>query len=294
MPAFLPRTLLALCILAAASGTARAHDELHEQLPAAGRWSALFGDSRSKAQVKDGLLLGVGHERTELLPNGNLRVFRTKTYHRVKHPETGKVVRLPDRWRVRTSLLLSPALRLIRGKTTLDFHKSVAEALGYPFSEELERYFEWDEARVTATRDGRRLTRKLLLRGEVVESETYDYERDDVPLEIIGMLISVAVDQKVDRFDFDLLVPGGATHEVQAETHRVRDASRFTDGYPVPRGALKPSGDKAVVVMRLSSPVKYLIFPHKFYLVYDATEPSKALGLWGGDPDEHLQAFRAE
>ena len=60
----------------------------------------------------------------------------------------------------------------------------------------------------------------------------------------------------------------------------------------MPARVFQLTGDLAVVDAWLASPIKYLFFPHHFYLVYAAEEPEKLLALWGGDPDEHMQAVR--
>jgi hypothetical protein len=37
-----------------------------------------------------------------------------------------------------------------------------------------------------------------------------------------------------------------------------------------------------------------VFFPHHFYLAFSASEPSKLVMMWGGDPDKNLQAFRID
>lgn len=271
---------------------ARAHADLYEQLPADGSWAAMFDGTDARARVKDGLLIGLASERAARLPDGNLQVRRDKTYYRVKHPKTGKVVKLPDPWRVHATLVLTPALRLLRARTTVHFPTSIDRALDYPFSEELGQYFDWDEARTTASQGGTRLTLTLLKHGAVLRTESYDYEPDDIPIEIIGLALGPAIQRRIDHFDFDLLLPDGSTHGVRADVHRVNQLAPYAKGYPIPKSLLSIGGPKAVVTMRLSSPLKYLLFPYKFYLVYDADDPADVLALWGGKPDEHLQAFK--
>jgi len=269
-----------------------AFEELLERLPSPGRRSELFAGRVARAQVKDGLLIGKGQEQCEMLGDGRLSVVRTRTYHRAKHPETGRVVALTQPWQVRSTLVLSPALRLIETETRTEFHRSIDKAMGYPFSEKFEKLFEWDRAHTVASRKGDALTRTLTLGGRTVDRDTYDYARDAIPLEIVGLVLAHAVKNRMPNFDFELLLPGGDTHGIHSRVHRTRDIARFTKGYPValPKTAL--DGELAVVDMWLASPVKRVFFPHHFYLVYESDDPADVVGLWGGDPDQHLQAVR--
>ena len=81
---------------------------------------------------------------------------------------------------------------------------------------------------------------------------------------------------------------------MRAETHRTRDLARYAKGYRVPKSRLTPSEPTALVDMRLASPVKHLFFPHHFFMTFSVREPWKLTLLWGGDPDENLQAFRVD
>jgi hypothetical protein len=272
------------------ASAAQAYDELNTRLPDGKAWSQLFEGEDARAQVKDGLLLGTGREQTKLLNDGRLRVERSKVYTRVKHPDSGAVVSLKPPWKVRSVIELSPSLRLRKSETWLDFHPEVDEAI----RDEFERFFEWDHARTVASADGRELTHVLWKDGKAVEHERYDYEADDVPLEIVGLTVALAVQRGIAHFDFDLLIPGGSTHGVRADVHHVRTARRFAQGYRVPREHLTGDGELAVVEMRLSSPVKYLLFPHEFYMVFETKRPTRLRAMWGGDPDENLQAFRID
>lgn len=283
-----------LCLLC--SSTALAFDDLNTRLPAKGRLGAFFRDGDSRASVKDGPLLGHGRESVRVLPNGRIRLVRRKTYTRIRDPESGKIVKLPEPWHASSTLLLSPQVRLLKATTRLDFKRSIKKVLvDEDAMDQLERLFEWDEAVTTANRAGDQLTRVRKLRGAEVDRESYEYEPDDVPLEIVGMMLSVAVKNRVDRFDFDLLVPGGSTHGVRSRIHHTSNPAPFAKGYKVPARHRKAGARAlAVVEMRLASPIKYLLFPHKFYMVYPTAEPDKLLAFWGGDPEEHMQAFRLE
>lgn len=269
-----------------------AFETLSHRISGHGRYSTLFGNGEGRATLWDGLLLGEGTERTELLPNGHLRVLRTRTYTRARHPDSGKVVSLPEPWHIQASLELTASLRLVRSDTTLELHPSVDRALGYPVTEKMKDLFGWDEARIAANPAGNKLTRDLFLRGHMTEHTSYDYPAEAIPIEIVGLTLSVAVRNRVERFNFELLLPDGATHGVRSEIHRTRYLRPFAEGYPIPISRLHFGGELAVVDMCLSSPFKYLLFPHHFYFVYSSENPEQLLALWGGDPSEHLQAIR--
>jgi hypothetical protein len=286
---FLP-LLVVSALLVGSPGAA--FDSLFSRLPKGGRFSALFGNSEARARVRDGLLLGTGYERTELLPNSRLRIVRSRTYTRVKNRKTGKLVDLPEPWQIHSTLELSPSLRLIRSDTTLELHRSIDRALGYAATDELSELFAWDRALTTASAAGDRLTHSRWQKGRSVDRESYDYPADAIPIEIIATALSIAVRNRVERFDFELLLPGGATHGVRSQIHRTRDLHPFATDYPLPARVFHLAGELAVVDAWLASPLKYLFFPHHFYLVYSAEEPEKLLALWGGNPDEHMQAVR--
>jgi hypothetical protein len=287
-----PVTHIAVLVgLLAFASAASAFDALMDRLPG-GRRSELFGARTARARVKDGLLIGRGDERSEVRADGRLEVSRTRTYERVKHPKNGKVVSLPEPWHVRSTLTLSPELRLIETETRVEFHRSVDRALKYPFTDKFGKLFAWDRAHTVANRSGTKLTRTLMLGDKVVERDTYDYEREAIPLEIVGLVLAHAVKSRVPAFNFQLLLPGGDTHGIRSRVHRTRDLSRFAKGYPVSLPKLTPGAEFAVVDMWLASPVKRVFFPHHFYLVYASEDPADLIALWGGAPDEHLQAFR--
>jgi hypothetical protein len=69
---------------------------------------------------------------------------------------------------------------------------------------------------------------------------------------------------------------------------------RLSEGYPVPKDRQLAKEQLAVVDMRLASPIKYLFFPHHFYMAFSAAQPSKLMMMWGGDPEATLQAFRVD
>jgi hypothetical protein len=284
---------VALALLTA--GAAAAYDSWFERVRVDAALARSFPTSESHAEVNDGFLLGTGTEVVRTQTNGNLQVERTRQYTRIRDTDTGRVATFPEPWRARSVLTVSPALRLLSADTQLFFKRSGDGV--FPGSKLSERHawlFEVDRTRLTAARDGRRLTLESYKAGKRVDSEAYDYPRDAVPLELVGMFVSIAVERRLDKFDFDLLVPGGSTHGVRAETYRTRDLTRFAKGYRVPKSRLTASEPLAVVDMRLASPVKYLFFPHHFYMAFSVREPWKLVMLWGGDPDENLQAFRLD
>jgi hypothetical protein len=284
--------IVVLLTLSLVAGVAYAFQPLVERLPRDARRSELFANRGQRARVKDGPLIGRGHERSALAADGRLLVERTRTYLRVTHPDTGKVFELPEPWHMRSKLVLSPSLRLIETTTTLSFHRSIDRAMGYPFSEEFDNLFEWNRVHTVASRAGDRLTRTATLDGKLVERDSYGYPRDAIPIEIVALVLAHAVKNRVTDFDFELLLPGGDRHGIASRVHRTRDVARFAKGYRVPLAQMGSAGELAVVDMWLASPIKRVFFPHHFYLVYSSENPAELVALWGGDPDKSLQAFR--
>lgn len=185
-------------------------------------------------------------------------------------------------------------MRLISADTRLAFHRSIDASVGYAFTEEKAEFFEQDHMRVEANAAGDRLTRSTWLAGKGVKRESYDYPTDAVPMEIASFVLAAAVKNRVQQFNFDVLLPGGATHGVRSQIFRTRDVSRFTRGYSVPFKQLRFDGEYAVIEMRLASPIKRVFFPHKIYLAYASEDPATVFGLWGGDPDEPFQVVRKD
>jgi hypothetical protein len=278
-----------------ASGIAAAYDSWFARIRADGTLARLFPASVSRAEVSDGFLLGTGSEIIRPLPGGGLRIERTREYVRVRDTKTRRIAKFPEPWRATSSLTVSPSLRLIAADTQLFFKRSGDTVFpGSRLSERHEWLFDVDRTRITATHDGRRLISESYRGGKRVKSDSYDYPTDAIPIELVGMFLSVAVDRHLDKFDFELLLPGGSTHGVRAETHRTRDLGSFAKGYDVPKSRLIASEPLAVVDLHLASPVKHLFFPHHFYMAFSIREPWKLSMLWGGDPDENLQAFRID
>ena len=278
---------LALLALAVPASVA-AHDALLRQLPHDGDFTAMFTAAVAHARVQDGLLIGDGREETQRLPDGRLRLLRFKTYRYARRPDTDKLVPLSPPWRIRSEVELDSRLRLVRDHTQLDLHPVPDEAIARHFAP----LFALTESLTQANAAGTQLTRVTHNNGRVVERQRYPYPRDAVPIEIVGAVVAFAVAQGIDRFEFDVLLPGGATHGVEADVHHVHSVAAFVEDYAVPVAQVDRQGPLAVVDLRLSSPFKYLFYPHHVYMAYDARDPSRLIALWGGDPDENLQAFR--
>lgn len=289
---------LAAAVWLGLTSVAAAHDDLVDLLPPHGKWTSGFDGARPTASVRDGFLYGTGRERHSVLPNGRLRIERIKTYTRVQHPETRRLIKLREPWTVRQVLVLSPSLRLLSATTKLDFKKSIDDVLeGYRFSEEHERFFEWDSSSTQAVDGGTRLRRVQRSGKEVIEDETYDYPRDAVPIEIVGVALTAALQNRIDAFEYDLLLPGGSTHGVKVDVVRTRDLRPFAREYRLTgrfAKALQPGHMMAVMDMRLASPIKKLVFPHHFYMAYLADRPEQLVAFWGGKPGEHMYAFRTD
>lgn len=290
------RTACAIFVLAIGwSRPGLAYESLIDRLGAKVNLGRLFPEALARASVQDGFLLGTGSERIERLPDGALRIERTRHYTQVRHPETRKLATLPRPWEVTATLTVTPDLRLSFADTRLAFHRDGDRVFpDRALSDAHDWLFKSDRSTLRSSADGKRLTRHSYLGKQQLDSDTYDYPSEAVPLEIVGLYLAVAVARRIDQFDFQLLVPGGSTHGVRAVTHRTRDVRRLAKGYRVPSRKLVSAEPLAVVDMRLSSPIKYVFFPHHFYLAFSAQEPSKLVMLWGGDPDENLQAFRID
>lgn len=288
--------MFAACItLCALAATAHAYDSWFERLGGERTLTRLFPDSVSRAEVHDGFLIGTGTESVHAEPDGVLRVERTRVYTRIRDTESNRIAQLPEPWHARSTLRVSPSLRLVSAETQLAFKRSADTVFpDHKLHERHEWLFDVDRTRLTAAKDGRRLTYQTFRGTKLVKSSTFDYPADAIPFELVSLFTSVAVDRRIDAFDFELLLPDGSTHGVRADTRRTRDLRKFAEGYRVPAARLRPAEPLAVVDMRLASPVKYLFFPHHFYMAFSVREPWKLMLLWGGDPDENLQAFRIE
>ncbi|HET6339761.1 MAG TPA: hypothetical protein VFG30_41405 [Polyangiales bacterium] len=286
------------CVIAfsvASAGVTHAYDSWFERIRPERPLSRLFPASESRAEVSDGFLLGTGSEIIRPLADGRLQIERTRIYTRVRDTETGRIAPLPEPWRARSVLTVLPSLRLIGVDTQLFFKRSGDTVFqGSRLSERHDWLFKVDRTRIAASADGKRLTLESYQARKRTKSETYDYPADAIPFEVVGMFLSVAVERQLDKFDFELLLPGGSTHGVRAETHRTRDLRHYAEGYRIPKSRLVAREPLALVDLKLASPVKYVFFPHHFYMAFSIGEPWKLTMLWGGDPDENLQAFRID
>ena len=282
---------VALCLLASPG---RAYESIFDRIGNDATLSRVFPESDARAEVQEGFLLGTGTERIRHLPDGQLRIERTRVYTRVRDTDTGRIVTLPEPWLGRAVVTVSPKLRLLAADTWIQFKRSGDGVLG---GEKLSERYDWvfkvDHTSLRATADGKHLSYQVFLNNKRVKSENYDYPSDSVPLELVGLLLTVAVQRQLDTFDFDLLA-GSDTHGVRAQTHRTRDIRRYAQGYRLPKTRLLSNEPLAVVDMRLASPIKYMFFPHHFYMAFSVKEPWKLNLLWGGDPDENLQAVRID
>jgi hypothetical protein len=249
-------------------------------------------EGRARAEVKDGFLIGHATEQIKHRQDGGLSIVRERRYRRVKHPDTGKVYELPEPFRAHAKLEISSNVRLIRAETRARFSRSVDAVLGKDvLSDAAPRLFEIDRVTLVALADGKQLERRAYLGKQEVEHDRFDYDSDAVPIEVLALFVAAQLQAKKKRFDLDLLV-GDSSHGVSAEVTHTSDLRRFAKGYPVPRSRLRPEREVAVVDLWLSSPVKYLFFPHHFYVVAEASNPAQLLMFWGGDPDEPLHTLR--
>jgi hypothetical protein len=286
---------VALVVAVVCASRVYAFDSWFERIRPDRTLSRGFPASETRAEVNDGFLLGTGSEIIRSLPDGRLRVERTRIYTRVRDTESGRIATFPEAWRVDSVLTVLPSLRLVAADTRMSFKRSGDTVFkGSRLSERHEWLFEVDRTRLIATPDGRRLSFERFKGTKRVESETYDYPTNAIPIELVNMFVSVAVQRNLDNFDFEMLLPGGTTHGVRAQTHRTRDLRRFAEGYRVAKSRLVVDEPLAVVDMHLASPLKYVFFPHHFFLAFSTREPWKLNLIWGGDPDENLQAYRID
>ena len=287
--------ILAALILGLCASDGRADTSLFERIGKDASLAKLFPDSEARAEVQDGFLIGTGVERIRRLPDGNLRIERTRRYTKVRDLESDRIATLPEPWDARSTLIVTPALRLRSVDTRLWFKRSGDGVFkDHKLSERHDWLFAVDRTLIRVSKSGQQLIQETFLGQKKLDGESYDYPADATPLEIVGMFLSVAVDRRLDQFEFELLLPGGSTHGISAHTVRTRDLRRFAKGYSVPQSRLISRELTAVVDLRLTSPVKYLFFPHHFYMAFSAQDPWKLTALWGGDPDENLQAFRVD
>lgn len=287
------RFWLVLGLSFAVPSAALAFDSLFRHVGAGTQLAELFKDSDAYAEVQHGAMLGIGRETWTRLPNGGLRIERSWRYGKVRHPETGEVRAVPVPWEAYGSLEVNKHLRLVRSDTRLKVNKSADHVLeDYVISEEYDRMFQWNRASTVASKSGRSLTRRTYLGKELIDDDTYDYEADAIPLELAGFYLSVAVDKKLDRFDFELLLPGGSQHGVRVVVHRTRNTKKYASEYKLSKRYLDPQTDLAIVDMRLASPLKKFLFPYHFYMAYAAEDPTRLEMAWGGDPDDPMHALR--
>jgi hypothetical protein len=287
----IPTLALILCLGVAPLG--HAFDSLFKRVPPDQTWAKTFPEYDSIAQVEDDFMIGQGTEHVHALPDGKLQVERKLTYTHVRRKDTQAVAKLPEPWTATGSYLLEPNLRIIRADTKLRVSRSGDTVFpGYKLSEHHDWLYKFDQTTLRSFDNGRRLQLQELNQGKVTSTKKYDYPQNSAPLEIIGLYMAVAVQRGLDQFDFDLLAPGGDVHGVRTNVYRTRDVSRFTKGYSVPKDKLQAKEPLAVVDMRLASPIKYLFFPHHFYMAFSAKDPTKLMMVFGGDPSAQMQAYR--
>lgn len=287
--------LIAGTVILGSTATGYAFDSLFKRVPRDEALSGVFKEYQSHARVEDDFMIGTGTEHVRTLPDGKLSVERKLVYTHVRRKDTRAVAKLKQPWTAQGTFLLEPNLRLIRGETKFQISRAGDTVFpDYKLSEHHDWLFKFDHVVLRSYDNGRRLQLQEFLQGKVQKTKKYDYPEDSAPLEIIGLLMAVAVQKGLDKFEFELLEPGGDLHGIRTEVHRTRDVRRFSEGYNVPKDKLTAPEPLAVVDMRLSSPIKYLFFPHHFYMAFSAREPTKLMMVWGGDPEAQLKAFRTD
>lgn len=290
-----PASAALIClIVGVVPAVAAAYDSLFVRMKVDASLAAIFPDGVARADIQEGVLIGVGTEQLKHLPDGRLSVIRKRRYTSLRRPDTKQVAQLPQPWEATTTLVLEPNLRLVQADTRTKFDKQAGDALfaDYKLSEEHKWLFESDHSVLKAVEGGRKLQQQRFLKGKGVKQQTIDYPADSAPIDTIGLYLSAAVARGVDRFDFQLLVPGDGTHGIRAQVHRTRDVSQFAKGYRLPKARLRADETLAVLDLRLASPVKYLFYPHHFFMAFSVAHPDQLLMMWGGDADTNMQALR--
>jgi len=273
---------------------AAAYDSLFAQLRVDKQLAELFPESVSRADIEEGVLLGVGTDRIRHLSDGRLSLERKRHYTAVRRSDTHKVAKLPKPWDAVSTLLLEPNLRMVRADTRVSFDRESGDTAfaDYKLSEKHAWLFEADRTLLRATSQGRRLQMQVFKAGKLIKQDESDYPDDSAPFEIVPLYMSAAVAKGVDHYDFELLVPGDGTHGIRVDVHRTRDLRRFAEGYRVPRARLHSDQPLAVAEMRLSSPLKALFYSHHFFMVFPVSHPDQLTMMWGGEGDSLMQAFR--
>jgi len=273
---------------------AAAYDSLFIRMKADASLATIFPDGTARADIQEGMLIGVGTEQLKHLPDGRLSMIRKRHYTSLRRLDTKQVAQLPKPWEATTTLVLEPNLRLVHADTRLKLDKQAGDALfpDYKLSEEHQWLFESDHIVLKAVEGGKKLQMQTFLQGKGVKQKTIDYPPDSAPIDVIGLYLSAAVARGVDEFDFQLLVPGDGTHGIRAQVHRTSDVSKFAEGYRLPASRLRADEPLAVLDMRLASPIKYLFYPHHFFMAFSVAHPDQLMMMWGGNADTNLQAFR--
>jgi hypothetical protein len=286
-----------LCaLIVVGPGVAAAYDSLFSRMKADRSLAEIFPDGVASADIQEGMLIGIGTEQLRHLPDGRLAITRKRRYTSLRRLDTQQVAKLPRPWEATANLVLEPNLRLVQADTRSAFDQAQADALfpDYKFSEQHKWLFESDHSVLKAVDAGKKLQMQLFRQGKPVKQKTIDYPSDAAPLDIVGLYLSAAVARGVDTFDFQLLVPGDGTHGIRAQVHRTSDVSRFAQGYRLPKARLRTEEPLAVLDMRLASPIKYLFYPHHFFMAFSVAHPDQLMMMWGGDSDTNLQAFRKQ
>jgi hypothetical protein len=290
-------TRLLLClVVCGVPALVAAYDSLFAHVKAEPNLARLFPDGTARADIQEGLLIGTGTEQLKHMADGRLALTRTRHYTSVRRLDTQQVGQLSEPWEATSSIVLEPNLRLVQADSRYAFKQQAGDSVfpDYKLSEEHKWLFECDHSVLRSVENGKKLQMQLFQRGKVVKQKTVDYPADAAPIDTIGLYLSVAVARGIDNFDFQLLVPGDGTHGIRAQVHRTRDVTRFAQGYRVPRARLRTAEPVAVLDMRLASPIKYLFYPHHFFMTYSIAHPDQLMMMWGGDADTSLQAFRRE
>lgn len=153
----------------------------------------------------------------------------------------------------------------------------------------------WDHSVVTYDPKKEKLVAKLYLDGKVEKSGSYSYDKNLIDPDLLPYLARIALMENIREFEVDMVVYDmDRIVGIELKAQSVKKLSTFSPKYPLPERVRKMKAFKQEVdiyVMRLSSSFMRMVFPHKYYFMFDRSEERMLLGYWGGDPEKPGWSF---